>query len=93
MSETPTETDEPEIMLRRLEGVDWANDELFVTHTYTDETSQFDPNGRWSPGLECYECEVKVRIPKGIAGNDELTAAFVEMMYDRFPDAEGYYVK
>lgn len=70
----------------------WGDDELFFTHTWTDETSQFDPRGRWCPGLECYEATYSARVPRAIRSSDELVAAFTSMMADNFPEEKGFWV-
>lgn len=70
----------------------WGNDELFFTYMWTDETSQFDPKGRWCGGLECYEREYAARVPRALYASHELVDAFVTMMVDNFPEEKGFWV-
>ena len=35
-------------------------------HEYTDETSMFDPAGRWQGGTECYVRTYRVWLPLGL---------------------------
>jgi len=45
----------------------------YVSHEYDDETSQYDPKGKWCPGGEYYSRRFKCRVPKGLVGKlDEL---------------------
>ena len=39
-------------------------------HKWTDETSSFDPHGRWSGGLDCYERDYSMWIPDRIKPDD-----------------------
>jgi len=39
------------------------NSKRYVTFSWEDETSQFDPKGIWSPGCEYYFRTYKVRVP------------------------------
>jgi len=77
-----------------MEGVDWNNDKLFYTHSWVDETSQFDthPSVRWNFGCEVYERKYKCRMPIAFGESIELQDAFIELMDSQFPDADGYWV-
>lgn len=49
----------------------------YRTIEYDDETSQFDPKGRWCPGSDCYQRTYKVRVPA------ELTEDEIDDWLDR----------
>ena len=74
-----------------LKGMDWDNDDLFFTHSYTDETSQFDPQGRWNFGCECYERTYYCRIPKAFQDCEEMIERFLEIMLDNYSHIEGFW--
>lgn len=38
----------------------------YATFEYEDETSAFDPAGRWQGGTECYLRTYRVRVPRGL---------------------------
>lgn len=38
----------------------------YADYEYDDETSQFDPRGRWQGGSECYIATYRCRVPKGL---------------------------
>ena len=77
-----------------LKELDWENDALFFTHTWRDETSQFDdhPSKRWSGGLDCYTRDYSVRVPLAFEDNEELCDMFVEYMMDHYPGCKGFWV-
>lgn len=82
-----------EISRPDLSGIDWDNDLFFFTYEYSDETSQFDPKGRWVYGAEYYERTYRVRVPLAFRMCDEMIEAFVQMMEEKYPGiAEGFYV-
>ena len=91
----PPETDiiEFEFEYPDLEGIDWDDDDLFYNHSFTDETSMFDedPTKRWCPGLDCYEITINVRMPVAFQDCEEMQEAFIELMYDRYPDHPGFW--
>ena len=67
-----------ELSIPKLD-LDWSDDSLFYTHTWSDETSQFDdhPSKRWCPGLECYERTYKARVPIALRNCDEAIEWFI----------------
>jgi hypothetical protein len=75
-----------------LPGVDWANDSLFFTHEWEDETSQFDPQGRWQGGSECYLRTFKARVPVAFRDCDELIEMFTLWVQENCPGCEGFWV-
>jgi hypothetical protein len=70
--------------------MDWDNDELFFTHTFEDETSQFDddPSVRWRPGGEYYSREYRIRVPIAFKNCDELIDKFIEWTLDNHPTSK-----
>ena len=76
-----------------LTGMDWGNDTLFFTHTWRDETSQFDehPSVRWCGGGDYYDREFKARVPIAFKDCEEMMDKFI-MMMDDYPDNEGFWV-
>jgi hypothetical protein len=87
----------PEIRLYQLKppelkGIDWDDDKLFFTYTFEEETSQFDPNGRWVHGGEYYERSYWCRVPIAFQNCEEMIDAFVMMMRDNYPDTKGFWV-
>jgi hypothetical protein len=76
-----------------VEGVDWSNDDLFFTHVWSDETSQFDdhPTKKWNYGGECYERQFKARVPVAIKDSETLIELWLQMMIDNYPDAAGFW--
>lgn len=72
--------------------LDWDNDELFYTHVWEDETSQFDPLGRWVGGGDYYSREYACRVPKVFQRCDELRDMFIDYMIDNHPDEAGFWV-
>ena len=79
----------PEI---ELKGMDWANDELFFTYSFVDETSNFDPKGRWNYGCECYERIYRCRIPTAFRECQKMIDRFICMMTDEYPDVKEFWV-
>lgn len=77
-----------------LPGMDWANDALFFTHKWRDETSMYDdhPSVHWSPGGEYYSREFKVRMPIAFKNCDELSDHFIEWMDDHYPACNGFWL-
>jgi len=75
-----------------LRGVDWADDSLFFTYAYEDETSAFDPNGKWCYGGEYYALTIRCRVPLAFKNCQELIDEFIEMMCNKWPDCDGFYV-
>lgn len=75
-----------------LKGMDWANDDLFFTHSFVDETSEFDPKGRWSGGSDCYLRNYHCRVPIAFKNCEEMIDKFVCMIMDDYPDIEGFWV-
>jgi hypothetical protein len=77
-----------------MEGVDFSDNSLWFTYEWEDETSQFDPKGRWCPGGEYYSRTYKMRVPKALEGNDELSYYFVEMIMNQYEGCdEGFWVE
>lgn len=72
--------------------IKWADDTLFFTYAWRDETSQFDthPSVRWEGGCEYYR-ENKVRVPLAFKGCSYLIDQFIEWMMDC--PAEGFWVE
>ena len=60
----------------------------FITLTYEDETSEFDPKAHWEPGVECYMRTFSCRIPKSIMNNDEAIDKYI----DEHAHLEGFWV-
>ncbi len=84
--------DELELNIHReLPGMDWNNDDLFFTHEWVDETSQFDthPSVRWTG--ECYDRTYRARVPKAFENCDELIDKFITMMVDDYPDVADFW--
>jgi len=75
--------------------MDWGNDQLFFTHDWWDETSQFDdhPSKRWCGGLECYERQFKARVPIAFKDCDEAIELFITWIQENYPDEEGFWVQ
>jgi len=48
-----------------LDGDDYRD------YKYEDETSQFDPEGKWCPGSDCYRRLYRVRVPKEFGDDEE----------------------
>lgn len=44
----------------------YLNDKLYADYEWEDETSQFDPKGRWVGGSEYYSRTYRCRVPKGL---------------------------
>jgi hypothetical protein len=42
----------------------YDNDRLYADYEYDDETSQFDPQGRWVSGSEYYARTYHARVPR-----------------------------
>lgn len=42
----------------------YDNDRLYATHTWTDETSRFDPKARWCGGSDAYWRDYSARVPR-----------------------------
>lgn len=84
----------PKIELSKpvLEGMDWQNDDLFFTHSFEDETSMFDPEGRWCYGGEYYSRTFYCRIPIAFRDCYVMIDNFLTMMLDNYPDEEGFWV-
>lgn len=40
------------------------NDKRYADYEFSDETSQFDPLGRWMPGGEYYQRDYRCRVPR-----------------------------
>ena len=40
------------------------NGSRYVDYEFEDETSQFDPEGRWNPGGEYYSRTYRCRVPR-----------------------------
>ena len=76
-----------------LTGLDFANDELFFTHTWWDETSQFDPKAKWVPGGEYYEREYKARVPIAFRDSEIMIDRFLLLMQEDYNDTSGFWVK
>lgn len=72
-------------------GIDWDNDDLFFTYEWEDETSQFDPKGKWHYGGEYYSRIYRARVPVAFKNSDEMSWEFVEMMMDKYPDTQGFW--
>jgi hypothetical protein len=74
--------------------MDWGNDQLFFTHDWWDETSQFDdhPSTRWCGGLECYERQFKARIPIAFKDCDEAIEWFIIWMQENHEIEQGFWV-
>ena len=74
--------------------IDWRNDDLFFTHVWRDETSQFDnhPSVRWQGGGEYYDREFKARVPIAFRNCEEMVDKFIMMMMDDYPDEKGFWV-
>jgi hypothetical protein len=68
-----------------MNELDWKNDALFFTYVWEDETSQFDPEGRWCPGLDCCLRTYKTRLPLAIRDNYELCEMFVGYLLENAP--------
>jgi hypothetical protein len=81
-----------EIELQVMEGMNWENDDLFFTHEFEDETSQFDPKGTWNYGGEYYSRIYKCRVPIAFQHCELMIDNFVEMMMDNYPDTKGFWV-
>lgn len=79
---------------KQFSTVDWSNDDLFFTYTWSDETSEFDdhPTKRWSGGLECYTRKYKARVPVAFKDCPVLIDKFIILMED-YPEAEGFWVE
>lgn len=77
----------------KLDGVDFTNDDLFYTHEFEDETSAFDPKGRWQPGGEYYSRTYRVRVPIAFRGCEELVYKYINMIIDDYPGLEGVWVE
>ncbi len=54
----------------------------FFIHSFKDETSMFDPNGKWEPGGEYYSLEIFVWIPNKLKGDDDKIDAYIEKNLD-----------
>ena len=80
-----------EIKMSELKGMDWDNNDLFFTHSFEEETSQFDPKGRWVPGGEYYERTFYCRVPKAFQNCEEMIDVFVVTMMENYPDAKGFW--
>lgn len=52
--------------------------EQMVIHEFEDETSQFDPKGRWAGGIDCYLRTYRCMIPAVIKDDDEEIATYIE---------------
>ena len=68
--------------------MNYSDNNKFFTFTWTDETSMFDPKGRWVGGCEYYEREYSCRIPLRIKDKEELINEFIE----RHMNDEGFWV-
>jgi hypothetical protein len=77
-----------------LLGMDWANDSLFYTHDWWDETSQFDdhPSKRYCYGGEYYERQFKARVPLAFKDCDVMRDRFIDIMACDYPDTKGFWV-
>jgi hypothetical protein len=54
----------------------YDNDRVYATYEFDDETSQFDPMGRWQGGTECYERTYRCRVPRKLLERAERTGDF-----------------
>jgi hypothetical protein len=54
----------------------YDNDKIYATYTWTDETSSFDPEGRWSGGSDAYWRDYRARVPRKMLERAEATHDF-----------------
>jgi hypothetical protein len=61
-------------------------------YEWSDETSQFDPEGHWVYGLECYERDYKLWVPNSIGEDDEdALADYIERASDpSYPESHNW---
>jgi hypothetical protein len=87
-------TDDEPWPLTEMKGMDWANDSLFYTHKWRDETSGYDPHPtvRWEYGSEYYSRQFKARVPIAFKECAELCERFITLMVDEYPDTAGFWV-
>ena len=56
----------------------------FWLYKWSDETSQYDPNGRWQGGSECYMVDYEMWIPDSIVPeNEEAINSYIDAEWDR----------
>lgn len=75
-----------------LTGMNWGDDSLFFTHSFTDETSQFDDHPTVKFCGDYYSREYKVRIPIAFRESEDMTERFIELMIDNYPAVRGFWV-
>jgi hypothetical protein len=62
--------------------MDFSDDAKFFTYSFEDETSQFDPKGRWVPGAEFYERTMYCRVPLELKDDEDLIGEFIDQHWD-----------
>jgi len=60
-----------------LDGPDYRD------YEWEDETSQFDPEGRWQSGVDCYVRTNKCRVPISLGSNDEAIGDWIDQNQER----------
>jgi hypothetical protein len=59
----------------------YDNDKLYADYVYEDETSQFDPKGRWMGGSEYYARTYHARVPRKMLERCTISGDHTELTY------------